>query len=69
MVALCCMKITGEVPRNFEHFDEKNPEEAGYNRSGTFSVTVTDDAGDLYLLQVIVASRRYSKTTGLNGLK
>jgi len=69
MVALCCMKINGEIPRNYLHFDIKNPEKEGYSCSGTFSVVVNDTSGDLHLLQVIVASRRYSKTTGLNGLK
>lgn len=69
MIGVCVMRLTGTCPRNYEHVDKRNPglEQPGYNRSGTFSATVTCNDGHLYLVQVIVACRRYAKTVGEKG--
>jgi len=70
MVAVCCMKISPNHSRNLLHRDKKNPEDPPYNRSGgTFSTVVGDDAGNFYLLQILVAtSRRYAVTLGKKGV-
>jgi len=68
MVAVCCMKIFPNHSRNLLHRDKKNPEDPHYNRSGTFSAVVADDQGNLYLLQILVASRRYAVTLGKKGV-
>ena len=69
MVVACTMRLTPTPPRNDLHRDLKNPTQTGYNRNGTFSALVTDEKGELHLVQVLVASRRYAKTIGKRGLK
>lgn len=69
MIAVCVMKIHPNRSGNKIHRDsKKNPEDPQYNRSGTFSAVVVDKSGDLHLLQVLVASRRYAETLGKRGL-
>lgn len=69
MVVVSLMPLTQFRPKNKEHLDVKNPNGPGYNRNGTFSAVVRADDKHLYLLQVLVASRRYGATLGLRGLR
>ena len=68
MVVASLMPLTKFRPKNKEHTDPKNPHQTGYNRNGTFSAVVAGEDGHLYLLQVLVASRRYAQTCGKMGL-
>ena len=69
MVVVCTMQLTPNPPRNKVHKDVKNPIQPGYNRNGTFSAVVTDENGNLHLVQVLVASRPYAVTLGKKGIK
>ena len=68
MVVASLMPLTKFRPKNKEHQDVKNPHQPGYNRNGTFSAVVSGEDGHLYLLQVLVASRRYASTCAKMGL-
>ena len=68
MVVASLMPLTQLRPKNKEHRDVKNPHQIGYNRNGTFSAVVAGEDGNLYLLQVLVASRRYAISCSKMGL-
>ena len=68
MIAVCLMMVHPNRPRNHLHKDKKNPETPHYNRNGAFSVVINDEAGNYYLLQVLVASRRYAVKLGKTGV-
>ena len=68
MVVVSLMPLTQFHPINKEHLDPKNPKSPHYNRNGTFSAVVKGEDGHLYLLQVLVASRKYAVKVGKKGL-
>ncbi|CAJ1931560.1 unnamed protein product [Cylindrotheca closterium] len=56
------------MPHNHDHTDRLNPSEEGYHETGCHSQVVTSNGIDMYLFQVIIASRNWISIDCKNGI-